>query len=117
MDIVDLFNQKMVEFADDITMVCNDFKELKPALRLAINLDKRTPLKAFGKYASKYETYIMEKNEAFFLEETYTDISHKVNFDMIKKLKEVWQTLSPENKDTVWKYFQVLVYLHNKAVR
>lgn len=73
----------------------------------------------FSEIMVPYKQYILEKNESFFLEHNYCEFSDRAedqdtaNSIMIS-LKENWKTMRPEDQETTWKYFQVLVKLHEK---
>lgn len=118
---IDCFNNKLNEFLRDL---CNSFpdmsdlKVLKNGLQLAITIDPRMPQNVFNMHvASTYEKKIIEKDEAFFLQENYDTIAvqHGVDLDIIGKLKGIWATLNDENKDIIWKYLHVLVLLNKKC--
>jgi hypothetical protein len=111
MDILETFNAKLGEFLNDLCLVCPRISEFRPAFQFAMNVDKRAGINVFDKYANKYEPYIISKNEEFFLNKDFTSSSKA---DLINEIKQVWTTLSPENKEVVWKYLQVLLFLHKK---
>lgn len=113
MDIIQVFNSKLMEFVNDLSLVCPRVADFKPLLTLALNVDKTAGITIFDKYANKYEPYIMEKNEHFFLNENYIT-SSSTKHDLIMEIKSVWTTLSEENKETVWKYLHVLLLLYKK---
>lgn len=113
MDIIEVFNSKLLEFVNDLSLVCPRVLSFKPLLTLALNVDKNAGIIIFDKYATKYEPYIMERNEHFFLNENYIT-STSAKHDLIMEIKGVWATLSEENKETVWKYLHVLLLLYKK---
>ena len=110
MDLVDIFNQKTMEFVSDVGQICPDVKDLQPLVRMGLNMDRMAALHIFDKHAKKYESHIVEKDESFFLEEQYDG----ENMDIIFKLKSVWTTLTPSNKEAIWKYVQLLLLLYKK---
>lgn len=109
-DIVDIFNQKTLEFVDDVGQICPEIKDLQPLVRMGLSLDRTAALKLFDKYAQRFESHIVEKDETFFLNEDY----ECENVDIIARLKTVWKTLTPSNKDAIWKYVQLLLLLYKK---
>jgi predicted nucleotidyltransferase len=73
----------------------------------------------FGDVIKPYKDHIMEKNEAFFLEHDYGELSDRAKDQdsanaIMTSLKNNWKNMSEENKETTWKYFQVLVKLNEK---
>lgn len=109
-NILDIFNQKTIEFIADVGLICPDIKDLQPIANIGLSLDRMAAIRIFDKYADKYESYILAKDEAFLLVQDY----ESENMDVIARLKTVWTTLTPENKDTIWKYIQLLLLLHSK---
>ena len=63
-----------------------------------------------------YETPIMAKDEKFFLDYSFEAHAEDVDFDIIAKLKQYVAQMSPETKETVWKYVQNIARL-TKACR
>ena len=60
-----------------------------------------------------------EKNEDFFLTNTFQEERLNVSNEnyaneLIKRLKDHWNQIDDKNKETIWKYFQVLVVLSEK---
>ena len=67
----------------------------------------------------KYKTHILDKNEDFFLTNTFQEERLNVSNEnyaneLIKRLKDHWNQIDDKNKETIWKYFQVLVVLSEK---
>ena len=112
-----LFNAKLLEFMQDLIDTYKhdgDFVVCKNLTEISISYDYTMPQQIFHMYVvDKYEEQIVTGNEDFFLQETYdpsvTDIQ------VVNKLKQMWQTLDPNNKKIVWQYMQVLVVLDRKC--
>lgn len=119
-----LFNTKADEFCRDLVATfpeVNEFKQLKSGLLLLKNVDEKKPREVFHTFvASNYRQKILEKDESFFLNE----MQHQAQGGMdasqwesvIALLRSLWATLSEENKDSIWKYFQVLIALNDKYI-
>jgi len=114
------FNQTFCEFLDDIIRVFpndSDFRMYKMAFQTAILMDTSMVQCLFhDKVVVPYAERILEKDNSFFLEHDYQEITtnyHDANI-IIDKLKKYWSGLSQENKDVVWKYFRVLILLDRK---
>ena len=71
-------------------------------------------INSFVKYVIPFKKEIMEKNENYFLNNgTKEDLGEK-KYKYSIDLKENWKTLDDQNKEIVWKYFQVLLVLTEK---
>jgi hypothetical protein len=116
----DLFNKKLAEFIDDLIYIyptIDDFKVFRTTSFAASILDIKGPQVYFQLYVVEpYETKIMARDEQFFMRQTYDDDTNQ-NLDIVAKLKNVWGTMLAQNKEIIWKYLQVLVYLSKQCTR
>jgi len=56
-------------------------------------------------YVSKFQDVIEKRDETFFMERDYSDLSEGEPIEQtVQKLKNMWSTLSPENKQIVWEF-------------
>lgn len=119
---IDKFNEKIIELFTDLCMCfsgINEFKKIKSGLILFSNMEPKGPERIFRKNVSeKFRTQILEKNDDFFLKEATFDIhSTREEYwkDFIEQLKVVWTSIDDNNRDTIWKYFQILIILSDKC--
>jgi hypothetical protein len=123
-DMHDLFNRKLAEFIADLLYIypgVDDFKTFKTTFEWATALDKTAPHHFFNACVVKpFAEKVLCRDETFFLCESYVKYNDYMkkyghNLDIVQKLKQIWKTLDEHNKDNIWKYMQVLVYLANKC--
>ena len=56
-------------------------------------------------FVSRFEGMIQKRDETFFMERDYSDVSEGEPIEQtVQKLKNMWSTLSPENKQIVWEF-------------
>jgi hypothetical protein len=120
---INLFNQKAEEFCKDLVLTfpeVNEFKQLKSGLLLLKNVDVKKPREFFNNYVGiNFKHQILSKDESFFL----TEVQNHVQVGMenaqwqtvIALLRRLWATLNDDNKESIWKYFQVLVAINEKC--
>jgi len=65
--------------------------------------------------AKSFESEILSKNEKFFLDHSFGEFGADVDFNLLSKLKQYVQNMSPESKANVWIYIQNL-YRLSKAL-
>ena len=118
----EIFNEKLVEFLKELANSfpnIDEFKKLKSGATVLMSVDPKKPRDVFNKYvANKYRSFILSKNEDFFMThkyEIYNDSDYWENFIML--IKNVWIGLNDSNKDAIWKYFNVLILLSDKCVQ
>ena len=108
----DLFNRKLYEFVDDLVAIypaLNDLRVFKASLYAVNMMDPGYSRRYFREnFGIPFEKQIMARDEKFFLQkDEYKD----GDVDIVSRIKTLWVDMLPYNKDTVWKYMQVLVYL------
>lgn len=120
MDQHALFNKKLIDFVDDLLLLRSRNKinvpqldVLKPTIMVAASVDPAQPRKMFHDHvASKYGNQIKNKDEEFFLNESYDDTA---DINIIGMLKGDWKALSPNNKSAIWQHLQVLLVLDGRC--
>lgn len=123
-----LFNAKAEEFCKDLVSTfpeVNEFKRLKTALMLLTNIDERKPHEIFNRFMiDQFRDRILNKDETFFMNEVHEHshvIQHIPGADesqwdrIVDLLRSLWSSLTEDNKETIWKYFHVLIAVHDKC--
>jgi hypothetical protein len=113
------FNKQVTNFLNDLHKILPSQKDIavyQTQLETVKMMNSQLLLQSFIQFVYPYKKQIMEKDEQFFLK----DGNVQVEEDDLSKaihLRDLWQNkLRKENKDIVWKYFQVMVVLAEKAV-
>ena len=58
---------------------------------------------------------ILNRDEDFFLNSNYKQDNHNDNLIIIKKLKDYWKNINNNNRETIWKYLEVIITLSSKT--
>ncbi len=115
----DLFNAKMQEFVRDLCSAfpdVEDFKLFRNALTLSLSFAPQKPQQMFDKFVvSHYAQYIMDRDEQFFLNHDFGHVVSDDDFDIVERIRNVWDRMDDGNKDIVWKYLRILLLLNNKC--
>jgi hypothetical protein len=120
MDYLSKFNDTFQEFSQDILRVFpgdDEFRMYNAAISAALMLNPDIILDVFHRRVIvPFGDRIIAKDESFFLNHSYEDVkgNHEDADAIIEKVKSYWEKLSEENRETVWKYFRVLVHLGRK---
>ena len=113
------FNKIVDKFLNELHTILPDEKDIvifQSQVGVAIMVDPTKLLKSFIKYAYPHKDHILKKNEDFFLGD---ELSIKQDYmaDAIH-LTDLWKNkLSDQNKEVVWKYFQVMTLLAEKSIK
>jgi len=110
------FNKKFDEFLADLISTFpedKDFRNFKNSFNLLKNIDEKKPITVFSMYAPLYRENVLAKNEQFFIENDYSELSKEKNItsELIAKLKNYWTQLDETNREVVWKYLIILITL------
>jgi len=117
-----LFNKKATEFLADLIQAYPEiehFKTLKGAFTLLKNVSEDTPLRMFRtNVLSKYKKQIEDRDEQFFLQrddydEDIMQITTHIEYwkDFITNLKNLWKSMTPDNKDAIWNHLSFLTVI------
>jgi hypothetical protein len=113
------FNKIMNKFLDELQQILPEEKDIiifKSQVDVTNMINPTKILQSFIKYAYPYKKHIIEKDESFFLGDGVS-IKQDYMSDAIH-LTELWKTkLSNANKEVVWKYFQVMIIISEKAIQ
>lgn len=119
-----LFNEKVDEFFKDLILAFPEvsaFRRFKSGLSLLRNINEKTPQKIFKEgMIDKYRKAMLEKDDRVFLEGNYTMSkdyyeAYEQWDEFIDMMKKLWVTLDPDNKETIWRYFHVMIVLSDKC--
>ena len=125
-----LFNEKADEFFKDLIngfpvtpeyeKVVSEIKTLKSGFSLLKNVDEKKPQKIFRDYVvAQYREKILNADESFFMDDNndfgITSKRKEYWLDLINKIKLAWNNMDACNKDIIWKYFKLLVFLSDKC--
>lgn len=122
----ELFNRKIVEFIENLIYIfpeVNDFKVFKTACDWAIGMDVTSAQQIFNICVGQpYEVQIMEKDEKFFLKENYDEYNDYIklygnDMNLVEKLKNIWSIIDESNKEVIWQYMQVLIFLNKRCLQ
>lgn len=120
---IDRFNKSTDEFLGELAQTfpnIQQFSHFRTAFNLLKTVTPDKPQTFFDTYiAIPYKEKILAKDETFFLKEQYDIESDSKDywFSFIETIRNLWSTLSDDNKDIVWQYFKVLIVLNDKCLQ
>lgn len=124
-DIIGLFNTKLKEFIDDLLLLYPEDGNLhaaKKAILLLKTIDGRKTLQLFKVHIyDRYRKQLYAKDETFFMTKDYDEetrllenVAENITQQLVENIKQYWTQMSDKNKDTVWKYWLILLKLCEK---
>lgn len=128
-----VFNNQVENFIRDLLKILPDNRDIKvfnEKFKLIKGSNPRLTIESFLMYIYPYQKYIMDKDERYFLsddldkelsgntkllEESGADSEYVLTKSL--GLKELWTNeLNQEQKEVIWKYFQVMIKLCERYV-
>lgn len=124
-DIIGLFNTKLKEFVDDLLLLYPEDGNLhaaKKAILLLKTIDGRKTLQLFKVHIyDRYSKQLYDRDETFFMTKDYDEetrllenVAENITQQLVENIKQYWTQMSDKNKDTVWKYWLILLKLCEK---
>lgn len=114
---VSRFNKQVKNLLSDLKRIFPQRKEIsigQAQLETALMVNQRVVIDSFIKYVYPFKDQIQKKDEHFFLKPG--NVGEDDYISEALQLRELWKNeLRPENKDMLWKYFQVLIVLAERA--
>lgn len=121
--ILTAFNNTLNMFIEELISSYpqeREFVLFKNTIALIRKANPKKILVLFNEYIEPYVVNIKDKNEVFFLNESYSDLVEENVKDtnnawrFIDNLKQYWRKTSETNKDVIWKYLNTLITLSEK---
>ena len=83
-----------------------DFGAFLTTLKLMRSTNPSLVATYIFEHTSQFESQILQKDERFFLDYSFTEYGEHVDLDIFSKLKGYLQTMDQKSKENVWKYIQ-----------
>lgn len=122
MDHLELFNDTIEEFLHDLIKVFPDDHDMKLyelGLKGVRLLSPRKVCEEFYQAVTvPYGDRIKAKDETYFMEHDFDEVKQDVpdGIRILNKTLNYWKSLSPDDKEAVWKYLRVLCTLSKKIL-
>lgn len=124
-----MFNNQIISLITELINYFNDnkMKVLKEKILIVNSVNPTLIIRLFLKNIYKFKDNIMKKEEDFFLKQLTQDNitnmysnnreladNNDINIIDVINLKDHWASLHDDDKETIWKYLQVLIILTEK---
>jgi len=108
----DFMNQMIAVYPDD-----RDFPLYKSGLSMFRRVNPAMIVAKTWKWVSRYEAQIAKRDEAFFMEYDYTEVTEGEEplEQTIEKLRAMWRDLNEHNRKVVWDYVNLIMELARRC--
>lgn len=120
MSYVSKFNEQLLQFIKELSELFPEDKLLKTFYHSIEFLKKNNPREVMNQFriaVYPFKTQILEKNEAFFIENNFNnEIKNTSSISEMLRIKSIWTSgqLTEKDKECIWNYFKVFIYLIDK---
>lgn len=115
-----LFNNQIENLIDDLQTIFPGNSELEYGKEKFLTLKKmnaKLVFEYFKTYVYPHKDKITNKDDGFFLNQYDTGVKDNNYLQKILNIKELWTTkMTTNDKETVWKYFNVLIILVERSM-
>ena len=117
--ILSAFNNTLDKFVHELISSFpaeRKFVVFKNAIKLVQKVNPRKVLLLFIEYIDPYKEKLLNRDESFFLNESYSNILEQTDnkenaWKLVDKLKLYWEDTNENNKNVIWDYFKQLITL------
>jgi hypothetical protein len=88
-----------------------DFDIFATSLKMLRTTNPSLVAKYIQEHTVQFENQILNKDEKFFLEYSFSEYGADVDLNIFEKLKQYINTMDAKSKENVWKYVQNIVRL------
>lgn len=99
----------LMDYIHDITGGDSMLEKLTIKIKLGLTANPREIAEIFTAEITHYADEILTGNDKFFLENV--NISKNVFEDIFNRLKQIWMSITTDQKEKIIRYFKVLVIL------
>lgn len=92
-----------------------DFSLFLTSIKILKTTNPSLLIKYIVENTASFEQQIMNKDEKFFIDYSFSEFSDSVDLNIFPKLKQYIVNMSPSTKENVWKYIQN-IYRLSKAI-
>ena len=114
-----MFNNKLVDFVEDLKEVLghlNEYELIKTSAKFMAKVDPEKNQDIFDKHiAVPYHGHILKKDSTFFLNHEDYSVNEDTDNQLVSLLKSIWNTLSDNDKESIWTHFHVLLVLNSRC--
>jgi hypothetical protein len=117
------FNEQILNFLQEMSSLFPEDKNLSKvyhAAELMKSLNPREIMNQFRDYVMPFKKQILSKDESFFIQSEFTDkVVDQSSIAEMMRIKHIWNSdrLTVHDKECIWNYFKVFLYLIDKEYK
>ena len=117
------FNEQIINFLQEMCSLFPEDKNLTKvyhAVELMKTLNPREIMNQFRDYVIPFKKQILARDESFFIQSEFSDkVVNQSSIAEMMRIKYIWNSerLTVRDKECIWNYFKVFIYLIDKEYK
>lgn len=121
MNTLKRFNEVFIDLLRDLIHACptdSDLRHYKIAVKALLLVNKNVVINVFQRHLFRYKEAILNKEESFFVTNTFSEIQSNTENSIVRKiitkLQSLWINLPDKTKQIVWLHFHILILMYEQ---
>jgi hypothetical protein len=117
------FNEQILNFLQEMSALFPEDKKLSTfyhTVEMMKTMNPREIMNQFRDYVTPFRQQILSRDESFFLQTDFTDkVTDNNSISEMLRVKHIWNSgrLTAKDKECVWNYFKVFIYLIDREYK
>jgi hypothetical protein len=117
------FNEQLLNFVQEMCELFPEDKKLSTfhcTLEIMRKANPREVMNQFKEYVYPFKEKLLARDESFFLNNSFIDnVKNNSSISEMLRMKEIWTSdrLTKNDKECIWNYFRVFLYLIDKEYK
>lgn len=117
------FNEQILNFLQEMSSLFPEDKKLSTFYHTVDMMKKMNPreiMNQFRDYVTPFRQQILSRDESFFLQSDFSDkVTDNNSISEMLRVKHIWNSgrLTAKDKECIWNYFKVFIYLIDKEYK
>ena len=117
------FNEQILNFLQEMSSLFPEDKKLSTFYHTVEMMKKMNPreiMNQFRDYVTPFRQQILSRDESFFLQSDFSDkVVDNNSISEMLRVKHIWNSgrLTAKDKECIWNYFKVFIYLIDREYK
>jgi hypothetical protein len=117
------FNEQILNFLQEMSALFPEDKKLSTfyyTVEMMKTMNPREIMNQFRDYVTPFRQQILARDESFFLQSDFSDKVVDTNsISEMLRVKHIWNSgrLTNKDKECIWNYFKVFIYLIDREYK
>jgi hypothetical protein len=117
------FNEQILNFLQEMSALFPEDKKLSTVyhtVEMMKTMNPREIMNQFRDYVTPFRQQILSRDESFFIQSDFSDkVTDSNSISEMLRVKHIWNSgrLTSKDKECIWNYFKVFIYLIDREYK